>query len=63
MQSGAGSFSAPSSAITRATVPAQSATYGSASSITFDVSLTVEDCAESATDNVTINYSCEGTSD
>ena len=56
-------FSAPSSAITRATVPAQSATYGSASTITFDVSLTVEDCAETATDTVTINYSCEGTSD
>ena len=53
-------FSAPSSSITRATVPAQPATYGSASSTQFEVSLTVEDCAESDTDTVLINYSCEG---
>ena len=53
-------FSAPASSITRATVPSQPATYGSASSTQFEVSLTVEDCAESDEDTVLINYSCEG---
>ena len=54
------SFSAPNSAITRVTVPAQPATYGSAVSTQFEVSLTVEDCAESDVDTMVIDYSCEG---
>ncbi len=54
-------FSSPNSSITRATVPSQSATYGSASTMVFTASLDVRDCAESDVDTVTINYSCEGT--
>jgi hypothetical protein len=53
-------FAARYSALTDATIPAQSAAYGTANSITFDVTLEVADCEESDADTVQILYSCTG---
>jgi len=57
---GSMSFSAVYSAITDARIPAQAATYGTANSITFDISLEVADCEETDVDSVQVYYSCTG---
>jgi hypothetical protein len=53
-------FTARYSAISDAVVPAQPATYGTATSVTYDLTLSVADCEESDSDSVQITYSCEG---
>lgn len=57
---GSVNFSARYSAISDAELPAQPATYGTATSVTYDLTLDVADCEMSDSDTVQITYSCEG---
>jgi len=50
-----------SSAITTATTPTIAATYSTTVSRSWTVDLTVNDCADSDTDSLTVTYSCVGT--
>ncbi len=53
-------LSAPSSVTTEAVTPAFAATYNTTITKTWTVDLTVSDCSESDTDQVTVTYTCTG---
>lgn len=59
--SGQVTFSAPNSPQTIAYLPGTPATYNSASTRSWTVNLAVSDCADTATDSVTVTYTCTGT--
>jgi hypothetical protein len=48
------------SAITDATLPALPATYRTGTTVEYDISLTVADCAHEAVDSVAVTYTCTG---
>jgi hypothetical protein len=54
-------FDSRYSAITTATTPAYSVTYGTPISRSWTIDLTVSDCADSDTDSLTVTYTCTGT--